>query len=106
MLYKQIIIIIFILRPSRVQSSPWTRTNSSTETTQPPRPVTAGALPTQTAPIPEERPATQQPPASSGGADNIQLSDLQSILSGMTTGQCEQLTYHGVTVWDCHSLRL
>ena len=86
---------IFVPRPSRVQSSPWTRTNSSTETTtQPPRPVTASALPTQTAPIPEERPATQQPPSSSGGsADNIQLSDLQSILSGMTTGQ---------SVWTLH----
>ncbi|KAI0227864.1 Proteasomal ubiquitin receptor ADRM1 [Lamellibrachia satsuma] len=74
--------------PSRVQSSPWTRTNSSTETSsQPPRPVTASALPSQTAPIPEERPSTQQPPASSGGgtdASNIQLSDLQSILSNMT----------------------
>ena len=76
------------IRPSRVMSSPWSRTNSSTEaSTQPQRPATASALPSQTAPITEERPATQQPTGGSagGGPDaNIQLSDLQSILSNLS----------------------
>ena len=81
------------VRPSRVMSSPWSRTNSSTEaSSQPQRPATASALPSQTAPITEERPATQQPPAptggsgaAGGGADaNIQLSDLRSILSNLS----------------------
>ncbi|KAK2192539.1 hypothetical protein NP493_28g06043 [Ridgeia piscesae] len=83
--------------PSRVMSSPWSRTNSSTEaSTQPQRPATASALPSQTAPITEERPATQQPTGGSGGAGggpdaNIQLSDLQSILSNLSADPKENI---------------
>ena len=66
---------VFINRPLRVQSSPGPRASTAEETTpSQPRPVTAAALPSQT-------PAAAASAAVSAGA--IQLSDLQTILSGM-----------------------
>ncbi len=74
--------------PSRVQSSPGPRatTTDATPTTQAstaptqvtPRPVTASAIPSQT-----ERPASQSAVVTPAPGGQIQLSDLQNILSGL-----------------------
>ena len=70
----------FIIRPLRVQSSPGPRASTAEETTpSQPRPVTAAALPSQTT-------AASASAAVPAGA--IQLSDLQTILSGMNGESC------------------
>ena len=72
------------LRPSRVQSSPGQRGRSSAESTtpQPPRPVTAAALPSQT-PTSSTQAVASDSDKSQAGGSGIQLSDLQTILSGI-----------------------
>lgn len=74
--------------PLRVQSSPGTRgsgttTADTTSSSAQPRPVTAAALPSQTAPPSAASGQQQASGGSQSSRQQIQLSDLQNILSSM-----------------------
>ncbi|KAJ8321652.1 hypothetical protein KUTeg_000123 [Tegillarca granosa] len=75
-------------QPLRVQSSPGTRgsgttTADTTSSSAQPRPVTAAALPSQTAPPSAASGQQQASGGSQSSRQQIQLSDLQNILSSM-----------------------
>lgn len=79
---------------ARVQSAPETQPSSSEEAATPqPRPVTAAALP--------GGPAVSSSDAARGGAQSIQLSDLQSVLSNIQGTLWH--AYRGIHIALCYS---
>ena len=79
---------VFVIRPSRVQSSPGHRSRSSNETATPApqRPVTAAALPSGGSNASDGSATTASSVARSDSKNDegpVQLQVLQNILSGM-----------------------